>query len=222
MRVDLVIFDCDGVIADSEILSAQVLIEQLAAEGITLTAEDVRRDFLGRSFPTVAETIRRSHNRSLPADFELAYRNRLLDLFATDLRPTPGFVPMIAALDRPACVATSSSRPRVTRTLEILGLADFFGDDVFTASQVSRGKPAPDLFLFAAERMGVPPTGCLVVEDSQPGLRAAAAAGMRHLHYSGGSHLLGRSAWPQTTESFDNWNDFTHLLIRVEEGQAAP
>lgn len=222
MRIDLIIFDCDGVIADSEILSAQVLIDQLAAEGITISVDDVRRDFLGRSFPTVAETIRRRHDRALPAGFEADYRSRLLTLFETQLRPTPGFAQMIGRLDRRACVATSSSRPRVTRTLEILGLTQFFGTGVFTASQVERGKPAPDLFLYAARQMNADPAECLVVEDSPPGLQAAASAGMRRLHYTGGSHLSGRRADPATTESFDNWNDFAHLLRRVEEEEAAP
>ena len=222
MQVDLVIFDCDGVVADSEILSAQVLIEQLAAEGIGLTFEDVRRDFLGRSFPTVADTIRRRHDRALPPEFEASYRARLLTLFETQLRPTPGFAQMIAALDRPVCVATSSSRPRVTRTLEIIGLTRFFGDGVFTASQVTHGKPAPDLFLYAATQMGADPAACLVIEDSPPGLQAAAAAGMRRLHYTGGSHLSDGRISPATTESFDNWDDFAHLLKGVEEDEAAP
>jgi len=222
VKVDLVIFDCDGVIADSEILSAEVLIQQLAAEGLALSAEDVRRDFLGRSFPTVAETIRRRHDRALPPGFEADYRSRLLSRFETELRPTPGFARMIEALDRPVCVATSSSRPRVNKTLEILGLTAFFNADVFTASQVERGKPAPDLFLFAARRMGVPPPACLVVEDSAPGLQAAAAAGMPHLHYTGGSHLSGAGPGDGPTESFDNWADFAHLLTRLEEGEARP
>lgn len=215
MPIDLIILDCDGVIADSEILSAEVLIGQLAALGITVTLDDVRRDFLGRSFPTVAASIRDRFARILPEDFEATYRARLLDRFATDLTPAPGIEKVLAALTRPVCVATSSSPPRVARTLQLLGLYDHFGPHVFTASQVAHGKPAPDLFLFAAERMGCDPARALVIEDSVPGLQAARAAGMRALHYAGGAHLAGQPA-PDGACSFADWQDFAGILARME------
>lgn len=215
MQVDLIIFDCDGVIADSEILSAEVLIGQLAGLGITVTLDDVRRDFLGRSFPTVAASIRSRFARTLPDDFELGYRARLLDRFATDLAPTRGITDLLARLDRRVCVATSSSPPRVARTLQVLGLASRFGDHVFTASQVAHGKPAPDLFLFAAAQMQTDPAHALVIEDSAPGLAAARAAGMRVLHYAGGAHLAGQPA-PDGHDSFADWRDFPARLARIE------
>ncbi|WP_252733821.1 HAD family hydrolase [Paracoccus marinaquae] len=219
MEPGLIIFDCDGVIADSEILSAEVLIDQLAALEIGLTAEDVRRDFLGRSFPTVAATIRERFGRPLPDDFEAAYRRRLLDRFEHDLRPTPGLAAMLDRLQWPACVATSSSPERVGRTLDLLDLARRFGPHVFTASQVARGKPAPDLFLFAAARMGVAPARTVVVEDSPPGIAAAEAAGMAVLHYRGGAHLKGTAA-PASVRSFDNWAEFPQLLKDIQQGAA--
>lgn len=222
MKLALVIFDCDGVIADSEILSASVLIDQLSVLGITISAGDVRRDFLGRSFPTVATLIRERFGMPLPVDFEAEYRRRLLERFATELRPTPGFAAMLARLDLPACVATSSSPQRVARTLELLGLAGHFGPHVFTASQVARGKPAPDLFLFAADRMGVPPDQVVVIEDSPPGLVAAVAAGMRVLHYRGGAHLRGVPAMPGSVPSFDNWAEFPQILKASQQGAALP
>lgn len=215
MAVDLIIFDCDGVIADSEVLSAEVLIDQLALLGIPVTFDEVRRDFVGRSFPTVAATIRARFDRPLPADFEATYRARLLDRFAQGLRPTPGIGAVLAGLDRPACVATSSSPARVARTLDLLGLAEVFGPHVFTASQVAHGKPAPDLFLFAADRMGTPAHRCLVIEDSQPGLQAARAAGMRVLHYTGGAHLRD-APWGADPMRFDDWRGFPALLARIE------
>ncbi len=101
----------------------------------------------------------------------------------------------------------------MARTLAVLDLAQRFGADVFTASQVARGKPAPDLFLFAAERMGVDPAHALVIEDSQPGLQAARAAGMRVLQYRGGAHLAGQ---PATDEGFDCWSQFPDLLARIQ------
>lgn len=188
---DLVIFDCDGVLVDSELLSARVLIDTLAETGIAIDRTHFERHFLGRSFPTVAASIRRDF-QSLPADFEETYRARLAQVFEAELRPTAGLMEMLGRLDVPACVATSSSPPRVARSLRVTGLARFFEGRVFTASEVARGKPAPDLFLHAARRCGVPPGDCLVVEDSAPGLEAAEAAGMASLHFSGGAHLAGR------------------------------
>lgn len=220
----MIIFDCDGVLADSEVLSASVLIEQLAALGIAMTPADVRRDFLGRSFPTVADTIRRRFGTPLPPSFEADYLARLLDRFAGELRPTPGIGQVLDDLRLPACVATSSSPQRVARTLQVLGLAGHFGPRVFTASQVQHGKPAPDLFLFAAAAMGFAPAQTLVIEDSAPGIAAAQAAGMRVLHYSGASHLRGvdpMSFSPQV-RSFDNWADFPHLLSDLSEGARIP
>lgn len=218
MAIGLIIFDCDGVIADSEVLSARVLIDQLSRIGIDLTEQDVTRDFLGRSFPTVAQTIRDRFQRPLPEDFEAIYRARLLAEFERSLQPTPGFVPMLRALNRPFCVATSSSPLRVSRTLQLLGLSADFGNNVFTASQVRHGKPAPDLFLLAARRMGVAPARCLVVEDSMPGIQAGLSAGMQVLSYRGGAHLRDQPVPDLTIANFDKWDRFAQLLSDMDSG----
>lgn len=211
---ELVIFDCDGVLVDSEPISAAVLIEELAALGLAITPDYVRDHCLGRSFPTVARAIRDRFALPLPEDFEQRYRRALLARFETELRPTPGITALLARLIPPRCVATSSSPPRVARTLEITGLAPLFAE-VFTASQVARGKPAPDLFLFAAERMGAAPGRTLVIEDSRPGVEAALAAGMRVLVFTGGGHLRGHPPeLPPGVRSFDNWGDFPQVLLR--------
>ncbi|WP_342662243.1 HAD family hydrolase [Rubellimicrobium thermophilum] len=185
---DLLILDCDGVLIDSETISAAVLVELAAEAGIAFDAAYVREHFLGRSFPTVARIIREQWGRDLPDGFEAAYRQRLLARFETELRPVPGAPEMLARLQVPACIATSSSPPRAARSLAIAGI-DRFGLPVFTASEVPRGKPAPDLFLHAARRMGADPARCLVIEDSLPGLTAARAAGMQVLLFAGGSHM---------------------------------
>lgn len=210
---DLVIFDCDGVLIDSELLSAEVLIGLLAPYGVVIDAAYVREHFLGRSFPTVAQIIRGRFSLDLPPDFEARYRQTLLERFETELQPTPGIADLLARFEVRKCVATSSSPPRVARSLAISGLDRFFEADVFTASQVARGKPAPDLFLFAAARMGALPSRTLVIEDSWPGISAAQAAGMQVLLYSGGRHMRGQAhnIAPEV-RSFDNWADFTHLL----------
>lgn len=188
--IDLVIFDCDGVLIDSEVLSARILIEEVAAHGVDLTPGYVRDNFLGRSFPTVAQLIRERFALVLPPEFEARYRARLLERFMTDLRTTPGITALLPRIATVICVATSSSPPRVAQSLKISGLDQYFSH-VFTASMVKRGKPAPDLFLHAAAEMGVSPSNCLVIEDSRPGIAAAQAADMQVLLYTGGSHMLG-------------------------------
>lgn len=216
-KIDLVIFDCDGVIADSETISADVLLDQLAELGLVLTSSDVRRNFLGRSFSTVAQIIRDYHSLPLPDDFEAEYRRRLLERFETELKPTPGFIEMYSTLKHPSCVATSSSPPRVKRTLQLIGVDKQFGENVFTASQVARGKPAPDLFLFAAEKMNTAPANTLVVEDSLPGIAATRQAKMHVLGFRGGAHLQNiPNLNPADIRNFDNWTDFPQLLREIE------
>lgn len=187
---DLVIFDCDGVLIDSEVISARTLVELAAEAGIVFDAAYVAARFLGRSFPTVARAIAETWGRPLPPGFEAEYRARLLRRFEGELRPTPGAADALRRCAVPSCVATSSSPERARRSLEAAGLAALVGR-VFTASEVARGKPAPDLFLHAARRMGADPARCLVIEDSAPGLRAARAAGMDVAFFAGGSHLAG-------------------------------
>ena len=188
------ISDFDGVLIDSEVISARMLIAALAERGITIDMGHVRRNFLGRSYPTVLEQIRRDFAVDLPPSFEADYRARLLEAFRRDLRLSAGVETLLDRLAVPSCVATSSSPARVSLSLDLVGLADRFAGRIFTASQVSRGKPAPDLFLLAAREMGVRPERALVVEDSASGLRAARAAGMQLCHYTGGSHLAGAPA----------------------------
>ncbi|MGA0541001.1 HAD family hydrolase [Neotabrizicola sp. VNH66] len=186
---DLLILDCDGVLIDSEIISARMLVDELARLGVAIDLPYVARHFLGRSYPTVMATIRREFGLDLPPEFEARYRDRLLEAFERDLRIMPGVAAMLEALALPVCVATSSSPRRVEMSLRLVGLWDRLGQVTFTASQVARGKPAPDLFLFAAAQMGADPARCLVIEDSLTGIRAALAAGMRVWRFTGGSHM---------------------------------
>ena len=142
-----------------------------------ITAEDVQRDFLDQSLDTVSTKKLARFSRPLPQGFENDYCQNLMDRFERDLTATPGFPAMIAGLDKGYCIATSSSPARVRRTLEFLGLTETIGTNVFTATQAARGKPAPDLYLFAAGTLAVMPQNCLVVEDSPAGIAAARAPG---------------------------------------------
>lgn len=187
--MELAILDCDGVLIDSEVISARMLIEELARLGVHIDMPFVAHHFLGRSYPTVMQTIRQDFGLDLSPDFEAQYRDRLLAAFADRLTIMPGVTDFLDRLALPVAVATSSSPRRVEASLRQVGLWDRLGPVTFTASLVARGKPAPDLFVHVAAAMRTPPAACLVIEDSLPGLRAGLAAGMQVWHFVGGSHM---------------------------------
>jgi len=194
---ELVIFDCDGVLVDSEMLSAGVLMGMMAEVGLPISPEIFRSDFLGRSFASAARRTEERFGRSLPEDFQLEYRERLLARMVEDLRPMEGVVDVLSAMKAAYCLATSSSPPRLELSLKVTGLAPFFEGRSFTASEVKCGKPAPDLCLHAAAKMGAAPENCLVIEDSEMGIRAARAAGMDVWHFAGGAHVSAGYALPE-------------------------
>ncbi len=214
--LDLVIFDCDGVLIDSEVISANMLIAELAAYGVRMDMAFVSRHFLGRSYPTVLKEVRETYGVTLPDRFEADYRARLLAAFQRDLRIMPGARALIDALALPYCLATSSSPERLAQSMALVGLADVFADRSFTASRVARGKPAPDLFLLAAAEMGADPARCLVIEDSVTGVRAGLAAGMQVWRFTGGSHLKGLDLAPPEDaiphQTFDDFAAFPTLF----------
>ncbi|MGR3568577.1 MAG: HAD family hydrolase [Pseudooceanicola nanhaiensis] len=188
---DLVIFDCDGVLIDSEVISARMLVEELKGHGVEVDLAYVARHFLGRSYPVVLTQIRADFGIDLPDGFEADYRARLLAAFDRDLAVMAGVEAVLDRLAVPFCLATSSSPGRLAFSLKRAGLASRFEGRAVTASEVKRGKPAPDLFLHAAETFGAAPVRCLVIEDSFAGIRAGLAAGMTVWHFTGGSHLRG-------------------------------
>lgn len=211
---DLVIFDCDGVLIDSEEISARMLVEELAAWNVHVDLPYVARHFLGRSYPVVISQIREEFGLELPPEFEAEYRARLLVAFDSELREMPGVRDVVRRLAVPVCVATSSSPSRTKRALEIVKMTDLFEGRVFTATEVEQGKPAPDLFLHAAARMGARPARCLVIEDSFNGLRAGLSAGMTVWHFTGGSHMgnvdLNGAHVPVAHRRFASFADFFH------------
>jgi HAD superfamily hydrolase (TIGR01509 family) len=186
---DLVIFDCDGVLIDSEIISARMLVAELARLGLSIDLTYVERNFLGRSYPVVMETIRREFGLDLPTDFEARYRENLLAAFQSDLKVVPHVHEVLGAMGVPYCVATSSSPRRAEMSLALVKLSDLVAGRVYTSTMVQRGKPAPDLFLLAAKSMAADPARTLVIEDSLTGIRAGLAAGMTVWRFVGGSHL---------------------------------
>lgn len=193
---NLVIFDCDGVLVDSEVISCRVHAEVLTRHGYPMTAEDVRQRFLGRSARDANLDIERELGRPLPEAYDTERRNALLAALTESVEAIPHIHEVLDALTVPACVASSGAHDKIFTTLSRTNLYQRFAPNIFSASQVSRSKPAPDLFLLAAQTMGTVPSRCLVVEDSMSGITAARAAGMTAIGFTGGSHCCAGDAEP--------------------------
>jgi HAD superfamily hydrolase (TIGR01509 family) len=182
MRYDLVIFDNDGVLVDSEPISNTLLAAYLTELGHPTSYADSLRDYMGAAMHRVHDTVLERTGQRLPADFDDVFHARVFAAFERELQPVAGAVQVLeklAADGVPYCVASSGSHERIRVGHRKTGLDRWFDDGrIFSSQDVGRGKPAPDLFLYAAERMGVPAERCAVVEDSPLGVRAANAAGM--------------------------------------------
>ena len=185
---DLIIFDCDGVLVDSEVISCRAHAETLTRHGYPITADEVLNRFLGVSDREARLMIENEIGRKLPNDFESQVKQATLQFYADDLRAISYVSEAIAAIGLPKCVASSGTPEKIRHGLTCAGLYDQLAPHIFSASEVKRGKPAPDLFLFAAEQMQAAPAQCLVIEDSIPGVTGAVAAGMTVLGFHGGSH----------------------------------
>lgn len=188
MSPELIIFDCDGVLIDSEVVACRADAECLAQVGVTLSVEEIIHRYLGISAAEMCADIETRHRIRLPPDFGETMRQRVAAAFETELLPISGVAEVLPALPMRRCVASSSSPERLRHSLALTGLLHWFEPHVFSATQVVRGKPAPDLFLFAAASMRASPEECVVIEDSVPGVQAAVSACMRPIGFIGGSH----------------------------------
>jgi HAD superfamily hydrolase (TIGR01509 family) len=181
----MVIFDCNGVLVDSEQIAASVAAEEFSRAGFNLTPEIITRYFTGRRSSDMFAAVEAATRRKLPTNFASVLTAATLRRFRIELRATPHMAYALTWLRGPKCVASSSTPDRVRVSLETTGLLRFFENTIFSASEVPRGKPAPDLLLHAAAKMGVQASDCIVVEDSAPGVAAARAAGMTPIGYVG-------------------------------------
>ncbi len=184
----MIIFDCNGVLVDSEPIAAVVAAQEFHRVGIRITPEVVARFFTGRRPADMFAEVEAATGQTLPANFPEIVSQAILRRFRTELRPTAHVKHALTWIRGLKCVASSSSLDRVRLSLETAGIMQFFEPNLFSASQVAHGKPAPDLFLHAARTMNVMPRDCIVVEDSPAGVAAAYAAGMRPIGFVGGSH----------------------------------
>jgi HAD superfamily hydrolase (TIGR01509 family) len=184
--VELVIFDCDGVLIDSERLTIKADVEMLHELGWPLSEAEVIERFVGRSDRETAAAIEAHLGRKLPSGWHEQAKQRYRRVFAAELTPVPGVLEALQEISLPSCIASSGSHEHLRYTLGLTGLYERFAGRIFSAEEVVAGKPAPDLFLHAAGQMATAPTDCVVVEDSRAGVHGARAAGMRVLAFAGG------------------------------------
>jgi HAD superfamily hydrolase (TIGR01509 family) len=187
----LIIFDCDGVLVDSEPISIGVLLDVLAREGRVIEEGAAYRYFLGRSMATIGELLESDFDFVITEEHLEDIRHELYQRFRKELQPIRNIRATLEQLTVPYCVASSSQPERIRLSLEVAGLLDLFEPRIYSAVMVRHGKPAPDLFLYAAREMGVAAADCVVIEDSPAGIKAAKRAGMPVFAFHGGSHDRG-------------------------------
>lgn len=200
MTLRPVIFDMDGVLADSEGISCRVASAVLCRHGAQVSVEEVRQRFVGMSTAKMLQIIALEQSRSFPQLINQEIREESLRVFENTLRPIPGMDRLIKDYRFPRCVASSSSPPRINGTLGLIGLLDDIRPHIFSATMVKNGKPAPDLFWFAAKSMGWRAEDCIVIEDSKAGVEAGAAAGMTVIGLTAGEHVDHEEHAPMLTE----------------------
>ncbi|QIY72620.1 HAD family hydrolase [Streptomyces sp. RLB1-33] len=214
MRYDLVIFDNDGVLVDSEPISNTILAAYLTELGHPTSYEESIRDYMGSAMHRIHELVQERSGQRLPEEFDDVFHGRVFAAFERELQPVPGVVQLLeklAADEVPYCVASSGSHERIRVGHRKTGLDRWFDEGrVFSSQDVGRGKPAPDLFLYAAERMGVAPHRCVVVEDSPLGVRAANAAGM---DVYGFTAMTPAAKLTGATQLFSELGELADLLV---------
>ena len=188
-KFDLIIFDCDGVLINSEELASEICIEAVKEVGLNLTLHEYADRYAGNPVAEIWRMVERDAGRSLPEGFQGRVDQMVFRRFSTELAPIHGVVDVLRGSTHPRCVASSTQLPRLRENLGTVGLLDHFDPHIFSGSQVKRGKPAPDVFLFAASQMGADPARCLVIEDSLTGVTAARRAGMNVIGFGGGGHV---------------------------------
>lgn len=213
---DLVIFDCDGVLVDSEPIANRVFVQMLNEIGLEATIEEMYAEFLGRSMAYCVQVVEQRLGHPVPTDFVARLQERTFAAFESDgLRATSGIEAALDAIDAPVCVASSGEIEKMRFTLGLTGLLPRFDGKLFSATQVAHSKPAPDIYLFAASQMGVEPARCVVVEDSPAGAQAGLAAGMTVLGYAAHTapDALRRVGVQRT---FADMRDLPDLIAAIE------
>lgn len=205
-----VIFDLDGTLVDSEGLCNQAFLDLLPQ--LNDTVESLIQRYRGKKLAPILADIESRLCQKLPDAFELHYRQHVTELFSRELKPMPGVLEMLETMDFPKCIASSGPPLKIRQALQISGLAPYFDDSIFSSYEVGSWKPEPGLFQYAANAMGFMPSQCVVVEDSEVGIEAAAAAGMKAFRYVRKGEIS--SCWIGDEVSFDNMLQLPRLLAQ--------
>ena len=218
------IFDFDGVIADSEAIANTVLAETVTQLGHSTTLDQALARYSGRSWDEAVAEIEVAIGKPLPSDFSSQLKLATLDRFRTDLKEVSGATNFIKRFSHiPRCIASSSSLDRLQLCLSVLALEAEFGSHVYSADMVARGKPHPDIFLFAADKLGVRPDECLVIEDSAGGIRAAVAAGMTAVGLCAAIHIREghdlRLSDAGAVHLAHSWSDVERVALQFFKGR---
>lgn len=210
-RFALVVFDCDGVLVDSELITNRIFASMLNELGIAVTLEDMFEQFVGRTMAACLEKVTGLLGRPVPDDFVERYQVRTNTALTAELRPVPGIEAVLDEIRVPYCVASSGSHEKMQTTLGITGLLPRFQGRIYSATEVARGKPFPDVFLHAAAKSGVAASECAVIEDTPTGVTAGVAAGMTVYGYCALTprHRLAEAGAHYT---FDRMRELPHLL----------
>ena len=208
----LVIFDCDGVLVDSEPIANRVLRDLLESAGLRLSLEEVMSTFVGNTRDGCIVLAGRMLGRPLPPDFGKRWDKALFAALRAQVKPVAGVPELLAGMTMPFCVASNGNPDRMALTLDYAGLMPWVRGKLFTASEVALPKPAPDLYLHAARGMGAAPADCAVVEDTPTGVKAGIAAGMRVFAYVGGTHTDRAAVAALGATVFDHMRDLPRLL----------
>jgi HAD superfamily hydrolase (TIGR01509 family) len=214
-KIELLIFDCDGVLVVSEPVASRIFSEYLHSLDIHLTPEYVTQRCVGRSLSS-CKALLQADGLTLPDTFTDDVRERTLAALSHDLDPISGIHTVLDGISLPVCVASSGRPVKIIQSLGLTNLSQYFGDNIFSADQVENPKPAPDLFLHAAKTMGASPGNTMVIEDSHVGVQAGLAAGMRVVGFTGGGHT-GREHGAQVSELgahhvLDDMHDLPRLI----------
>ncbi len=223
MAVDALIFDCDGVLIDSEVVVCRIAAEELTRLGYTISTEVVIARFAGRPEHEMRAEIESDWGHPIPKSYRENVNARTYKAYQTDLRIMPGIKDALDKITLPVCVASSSFPEKLRLGLQTVGLYDHFMPNVISATLVAHGKPKPDVFLFAAGWLKTSPLRCLVIEDSIPGVIAARSAGMRVLGFTGGGHC-GPGHAEKLTEAGASavFNDMRELPSLVAAAETSP
>lgn len=188
-KISAIIFDCDGVLVDSEFIASQVSLRMLEPYGVAMTAKDYARLFAGKVEEDIIGVIKKEYNINLPEDYVPKLKLAIEHALDNELQPIPGVKETLSNIQKKVGVASNSRLVRVIHSLKIADLSDIFEKNLFAAEMVAQPKPHPDVYLLAAEKLHADPSECLVVEDSVTGVTAAAAAGMHVIGFLGASHI---------------------------------